>query len=96
MSRRKQEILAGTAARLGATFDGDGTNFSLFSAHAEKVEVCLYDATGEHQLGRYVLPDAGHEIFSGYLPGVGPGLCYGYRVHGPYDPGQDTVSTPTS
>jgi len=86
VSSRKQEVLPGSAARLGATFDGEGTNFALFSAHAEKVELCVYDGAGEREIGRHTLPEASHQIWSAYLPGVGPDMTYGYRVHGPYDP----------
>ncbi len=70
----------------GATWDGKGTNFALFSANATKVELCLFDASGEREIERIVLPEYTDEIFHGYLPDVGPGTIYGYRVHGPYDP----------
>jgi isoamylase len=72
----------------GATWDGAGVNFSLFSAHATGVEVCLFDATGEKELQRIALPEYTDEIWHGYLEGAGPGLVYGYRVHGPYEPEQ--------
>src|SRR6201995_2371375 len=68
---------------LGATWSGQGTNFALFSANATKVEVCLFD--GERET-RIPLPEYTDQIFHGYIPGVGPGTFYGYRVHGPYDP----------
>jgi glycogen operon protein len=63
-----------------------GTNFALFSGSANKVEVCLFDSTGEHETARVELPEHTNEIFHGYLPDVGPGTFYGYRVHGPYEP----------
>ena len=69
---------------LGAHWSGQGTNFALFSANATKVEVCLFD--GERET-RIELPEYTDQIFHGYIPGVGPGTFYGYRVHGPYDPG---------
>ncbi len=78
--------MAGSLTPLGATFDGEGTNFALFSAHAERVELCLYDSSGQRELARYPLPEKTHDIWHGYLPGVTPGSCYGYRVYGPYDP----------
>ena len=70
----------------GATWDGNGTNFALFSANATKVEVCLFDSTGERETERIELPEYTDQIFHGYLPDVGPGTFYGYRVHGPYEP----------
>jgi isoamylase len=71
---------------LGATWDGSGVNFALFSAHAEKVELCLFDDQGEREIARVALPEFTHEIWHGYLPDVRVGQLYGYRVYGPYDP----------
>ncbi len=71
---------------MGATWDGSGTNFALFSANAEKVELCLFDAEGLRELERIVLPECTDEVWHGYLPDARPGLLYGYRVYGPYDP----------
>ncbi|HYW62159.1 MAG TPA: alpha-amylase family glycosyl hydrolase, partial [Bradyrhizobium sp.] len=68
---------------LGAHWSGTGTNFALFSANATKVEVCLFDGDRET---RIALPEYTDQIFHGYIPEVGPGTFYGYRVHGPYDP----------
>lgn len=76
----------GEPAPLGATWDGKGVNFALFSAHAEKVELCLFDARGRRELHRLVLPSYTDEVWHGYVPEARPGMCYGYRVHGPYDP----------
>lgn len=70
----------------GACFDGEGTNFALFSAHATRVELCLFDDDGKET--RIELPEYTDEIWHGYLPGVRPGQLYGYRVHGPYEPEQ--------
>ncbi len=78
-------IEAGDPTRLGASFDGQGTNFSLFSAYAERVELCLFDSTG-NEIERITLPEYTHEIWHGYVPGIGPGQLYGYRVHGPHNP----------
>ena len=79
-------IREGLPFPLGASWDGQGINFALFSANATKVELCLFDATGEVELQRIELPEYTDEIFHGYLPDAGPGLIYGYRVHGPYEP----------
>ncbi len=70
----------------GATWDGEGVNFSMFSAHAEKVELCLFDATGRHEVQRIELRERTDDAWHGYLPEGRPGMLYGYRVHGPYDP----------
>lgn len=70
----------------GATFDGSGTNFALFSANATRVELCLFDAAGNET--RVDLPEYTDEVWHGYLPDVKPGQLYGYRVHGPYEPTQ--------
>src|SRR5258708_22878955 len=58
---------------LGATWDGEGTNFALFSAHATKVEVCLFDQAGAKETARIELPEYTDQVFHGYLPEVGPG-----------------------
>ena len=71
---------------LGATWDGRGTNFAIFSANAERVELCLFDATGKTETARVPLPEFTHEIWHGYLPDVRPAQLYGYRVYGPYAP----------
>jgi glycogen operon protein len=71
---------------LGATWDGGGVNFALFSAHAEKVELCLFDPNGKRETDRIALPEYTHEVWHGYFPEIRPGQLYGYRVHGPYDP----------
>ncbi|MPZ79844.1 MAG: glycogen debranching protein GlgX [Actinophytocola sp.] len=74
----------GSPYPLGATYDGAGTNFALFSEMAERVELCLFDAAGAET--RVRLPEVDGFVWHGYLPGVGPGQQYGFRVHGPYDP----------
>ncbi|WP_342652861.1 glycogen debranching protein GlgX [Pseudomonas sp. F3-2] len=79
-------IREGLPFPLGANWDGLGVNFAIFSANATKVELCLFDSTGEHELERIELPEYTDEIFHGYLPDAHPGLIYGYRVYGPYDP----------
>lgn len=86
MSRQRSRITEGHPFPLGATWDGLGVNFALFSAHATKVELCLFDAKGEQELERIELPEYTDEIWHGYLPDAHPGQIYGYRVHGPYEP----------
>ncbi len=78
------EMWPGTPFPLGATWDGGGTNFSLFSEFAESVELCLFDDDGEET--RIELTERRALNWHSYLPGVGPGQRYGYRVHGPYEP----------
>jgi glycogen operon protein len=79
-------IREGRPFPLGATWDGLGVNFALFSAHATRVELCLFDAAGERELERIELPEYTDEVWHGYLADARPGLLYGYRVHGPYEP----------
>ena len=81
-----KSIEEGLPYPLGAHWDGKGTNFALFSANATKVEICMFDGKGEHELSRIELPEYTDQVFHGYLPDVGPGTFYGYRVHGPYEP----------
>lgn len=76
----------GTAEPLGATWDGRGINFALFSAHGERVELCLFDEGGAREVCRLPLPGRTGDIWHGYLADARPGLVYGYRVHGPYAP----------
>ena len=71
---------------LGATWDGLGVNFAIFSANATKVELCLFDIDGKQETGRIELPEFTDEVWHGYLPEARPGTVYGYRVHGPYEP----------
>jgi isoamylase len=78
------EIWPGEAYPLGATYDGLGTNFSLFSEAADRVELCLFDDDGTET--RVELPEVSGHVWHGYAPTIGPGQRYGYRVHGPYVP----------
>jgi len=78
------DVWPGQPYPLGATYDGAGTNFSLFSEVAEKVELCLFDQRGRET--RIEVPEVTGFVWHGYLPAIGPGQRYGYRVHGPYDP----------
>lgn len=81
---RRTEVWPGKAYPLGATYDGVGTNFAVFSEAAERVELCLFADDGTET--RVVLPEVDGFIWHGFLPDVVPGQHYGYRVHGPYDP----------
>ncbi|MDT5204664.1 MAG: isoamylase [Mycobacterium sp.] len=74
----------GKAYPLGATYDGSGTNFAVFSEVAEKVELCLFDADGTES--KVTLNDVDGFVWHGFLPAIEPGQRYGYRIHGPYDP----------
>jgi len=82
----KKRVREGLPFPIGAHWDGKGVNFALFSAHATSVEVCLFDAEGKKELERIALPEYTDQIFHGWLPDLGPGTVYGYRVHGPYEP----------
>jgi len=72
----------------GATWDGEGVNFALFSEHAEKLEICIFDERGRRELQRIAMPERTDQIWHCYLPEARPGMLYGYRVHGPYRPEQ--------
>ena len=76
----------GSPYPLGATTDGFGTNFAVFSANAHGIELCLFDPAGRREIARYVLPECTDEVWHGYLPGVHAGQLYGYRAYGPYEP----------
>jgi pullulanase/glycogen debranching enzyme len=71
---------------LGATWDGSGVNFALFSANATRVQLRLFDPNGHRKIGRVYLPEQTHEVWHGYLPDVRPGQLYGYCVDGPSEP----------
>jgi len=92
---KMSELLAlpGSSFPLGPTWDGKGTNFALFSEHAEKVELCLFSPEGEEAC-RIELRERDHHIFHCYLEGIGPGQLYGYRVFGPYIPRQGLLFNP--
>jgi isoamylase len=87
------QIWPGSAYPLGATYDGSGTNFALFSEVAERVELCLFDADGTEV--RHDLPEMDGFVWHAFLPGVEPGQRYGYRVHGPYDPSRGHRCNPS-
>jgi glycogen operon protein len=86
MNLHKFVIWPGRSYPLGPTRDERGVNFALFSAHAEKVELCLFDETGQQETDRIVLPEYTDQVWHGYIHDIRPGTLYGYRVYGPYDP----------
>lgn len=77
---------SGRAYPLGASYDGKGVNFALFSAHAEKVELCIFNESGSEEKARYAITESSNNIWHIYLEGAKPGMVYGYRVYGPYNP----------
>ena len=81
------EIWPGQAYPLGATYDGTGVNFAVFSEVADRVELCLVDGEGDDLTEtRIDLPEVDAFVWHGYVPYLQPGQRYGFRVHGPYDP----------
>ena len=85
-------VSPGDTYPLGATWDGSGTNFAVFSESAEMVELCLFDEAGTET--RYPLPEVDAYVWHGYLEQVEPGQLYGYRVHGPYEPERGLRANP--
>jgi isoamylase len=79
-------VWPGRSYPLGATWNGEGVNFALFSEHAEKVELCLFGADARHEIARVPLTWQTDQVWHVYMPDARPGLLYGYRVHGPYRP----------
>jgi isoamylase len=89
MANQLQPIIwPGKPYPLGTTWDGEGVNFALYSEHAEKVEVCLFDNLGKREIARVPLPEQTDMVWHGYMPEVRPGQLYGFRAHGPYAPEQ--------
>ncbi len=85
-TRTRPRVWPGLPYPLGATWDGRGVNVAVFSLHAEKIELCLFDSAGERELERVALPEYTNEIWHGYFPDLRPGQLYGLRVYGPYEP----------
>ena len=75
-----REVWPGRPFPLGATWDGEGVNFALFSAHAEKVELCLFDRSGNREEARIALPEYTDEVWHAYLPDARPNLLYGTKI----------------
>ena len=86
MAEYKQQN--GKAYPLGSVFDGKGVNFALFSAHAEKVELCFFDEAGKSEIARFVINESNNGIWHTYIRGAKAGQVYGYRVYGPYRPSE--------
>ncbi len=87
MTKQTEPIVwPGRPYPLGATWDGEGVNFALFSESAEKVELCLFDQFGRREIQRILLREQTDQVWHCYLPEARPGVLYGYRVHGPYEP----------
>jgi isoamylase len=86
MTKLISSVWPGRPYPRGAHWDGEGVNFALFSEHAERVELCLFDESGGNEVQRIELPEYTDHVFHGYFPEARPGLLYGYRVHGPYRP----------
>ncbi|HEY3737866.1 MAG TPA: glycogen debranching enzyme, partial [Jatrophihabitans sp.] len=87
------EVWPGSAYPLGATYDGTGTNFALFSEVAQRVELSLFDTDGAET--RVELPEVDGFVWHAFLPGIEPGQRYGFRVHGPYDPANGNRCNPS-
>ncbi|QKV19587.1 glycogen debranching protein GlgX [Oricola thermophila] len=79
-------MLPGKSAPVGATFDGNGVNFAVFSEHATRMTLCLFSDDGARETARIDLPERDGDVWHGYIPGLLPGQVYGYRAHGPYRP----------
>jgi len=86
VSANSNRVSEGKPYPLGATADARGANFAVFSAHATKVEVCVFDSFDGRETDRFELPEYTDEIYHGHIAGIGPGAFYGFRVHGPYKP----------
>jgi isoamylase len=86
MQRLPVALLPGSPYPLGATWDGLGINFAVFSAHAERIDLCLFEPSGRNEIARYTLQQYTDEVWHGYLPNATAGLLYGYRAFGPYEP----------
>lgn len=82
------KINTGSPYPLGATYDGEGVNFALFSENAEAVELYLYDSSNQQEIEKFKITEKTHQVWHIYVSGIRPGQLYGYRVHGPYDPAQ--------
>jgi glycogen operon protein len=82
LSVERTRVTEGSAEAHGAIWDGRGTNFTLFSANATRVEVCLFDSNGNRERERLALPEYTDGFWHGYIPDVHPGSVYGLRVHG--------------
>ena len=94
MTLEKSALLPGRPWPLGASWDGRGVNFAVFSAHAQAMALCLFDESGSVETSRLMLPGHTHDVWHGYLPVAGPGLLYGLRAHGLWWPEQSHLFNP--
>jgi isoamylase len=83
---KPERLEPGQPYPLGATWDGLGANFAVFSANADGIDLCLFDPAGRREISRMPLPECTDEVWHGYLPSANLGLIYGFRARGPYDP----------
>lgn len=86
MMRFPTRLMPGADTPLGASWDGLGVNFAVFSANALRIDLCIFDPSGRREIARFELPERTDEVWHGYLPDARPGLLYGYRAYGPYEP----------
>ena len=86
MPNLPERLEAGNSYPLGATWTGLGINFAVFSRHATRMQLCIFDSAGRREVHRYDMPERTGEIWHGYLPDAMPGLVYGFRAYGPYEP----------
>src|SRR5882762_5516608 len=86
MNNSKTSVWRGQPQPLGANWDGEGVNFALFSERADRVELCLFDSKTRRETERIAMRWQTNQVWHCYLPEARPGLLYGYRVYGPYDP----------
>ena len=86
MTTYPDRMLPGSPYPLGATWDGLGANFAVFSANAVRIDLCLFDPSARREIAKFTLPECTDEVWHGYLPNARAGLIYGYRAYGPYEP----------
>jgi len=95
MNQAPSRTVPGKISPLGAHFDGQGVNFAVYSESARKVEVCLFEPSSPgKEIARFQLSGVHRQIWHGYIPDLRPGLLYGYRAHGPYEPKQGNLFNP--
>lgn len=88
VDKMKLDFSSGNIKRLGAHFDGNGTNFAVFSANATQIDLCIFSADGKTEIAREALPERTGQLWHGYAKGLSIGTLYGYRAHGSYIPDQ--------